>query len=301
MSKPKIIITGAGGWLGTSTIQFLTNSRRYDNIELILLTSDGRDVWIVNRLFKTHKFTEYKVEAFSNIIGIVHLAFVTKGRVFDNTFDFYVLQNREITDIAVKLIKTANPLWVTMVSSGAAAKFNSSIEKDPYGFLKLEEELAISRVSAELGLGFSIGRLWGAMGVDMPINRNYAISDFICQAFESKKIIIESSKLTYRYYCDSRKFMEICITLAEQQYNKIFDSGGFKVEIGYLAKLVSLQTASNLMPRTLSTCVELDQYCPPNNFYTELQDFLEIKREIGIETLVNDTICGHLLQSKYSN
>lgn len=187
MPKPKIIITGAGGWLGTSTIHFLTNSHRFKHIELILLTSDGRDILVVNRLFKTYKLNEYKVEAFSNIVGIVHLAFVTKGRVFENTFDLYVLRNREIIDIVVKLIKTAKPSWVTIVSSGAAAKFNSSIEKDPYGFLKLEEELAISRVSTELGLGFSIGRLWGAMGVDMPINKNYAISDFICQAFESKK------------------------------------------------------------------------------------------------------------------
>ena len=94
--------------------------------------------------------------------------------------------------------------------------------------------------------------------------------------------------------------MEICITLAEQRYNKIFDSGGFKVEIGYLAKMVSLQTASNLMPRTISTFVELEQYCPPNNSYTELQDILEIKREITIEKLVEDTIEGHRAQYKLS-
>ena len=299
VSKPKIIITGASGWLGTSAIEFLINSNIYRHIELILLTSNGRNIWIQNRCFQTHKYNDYKVDISENVIGIVHLAFLTKGRVNEITNKVYILQNREITQTVVRLIKTANPSWVTTVSSGAAAKFNSSIEDDPYGFLKLEEEFAIKTVCAELGIGFSIGRLWGAMGFDMPINRKYAISDFICQALGSKQINIEASKMTYRYYCDSRNFMEMCITLAELKYNKIFDSGGFKVEIGVLAELVSAKTGSKIMPRTISTFRELDQYCPIDNSYLELQNSLKIRREIGLDALIGETIEGHKLQYRH--
>lgn len=295
-SVPKLLINGAGGWLGTSSINYLLQSPRYKDYELVLLTSDGRNLIFNNKIFKTSRIIDFDVQSISDVIGIVNLAFLTKDKVNRMTLESYVSTNESLMAKLTEFMLNLKPKWITTVSSGAAAKFSSTLEDDPYGFLKLQEESLIAKLSSELGSNYSIGRLWGAMGIDMPINRNYAISDFICQAIENSSINIKASQSVYRQYCDSRTFMETSIRAAECNFNDIFDSGGFIVEIGDLAEKVATQMKIKDVKRNLVNPNKKDEYLPQISYYSELQHSLVIEAEANLENLIDSTIFSHIAQ-----
>ena len=295
-SVPKLLINGAGGWLGTSTVKYFLDSPLYKEYELILLTSDGRNLIFNNENFKTSRIMDFEVQSISNVIGIVNLAFLTKDKVNRIPLDSYVSTNESLMVKFTEFMVNLQPKWITTVSSGAAAMFSSTLEDDPYGFLKLQEESLVAKLSSELGSDYSIGRLWGAMGIDMPINRNYAISDFICQAIENSSIEIKASHSVYRQYCDSRTFMETSIRAAEIGFNGSFDSGGFVTEIGALAEMVAAQLGVEEVLRKTGNSNEIDEYLPKQNNYSELQRRLVITAESELENLIEQTIFSHKLQ-----
>jgi len=239
---------------------------------------------------------DFEVQSISNVIGIVNLAFLTKDKVNKMPLDSYVSTNESLMVKFTEFMVNLQPKWITAVSSGAAAKFSSTLEEDPYGFLKLQEESLVAKLSSELGSDYSIGRLWGAMGIDMPINRNYAISDFICQAIEKSSVNVNASHYVYRQYCDSRTFMETSIRAAEIGFNDTFDSGGFITEIGALAEIVASKLGVAEVLRKMVNPNVKDEYLPNINDYSELQHRLVINAESNLEKLIEQTIFGHKSQ-----
>jgi nucleoside-diphosphate-sugar epimerase len=233
----------------------------------------------------------------AEIDGIIHLAFLTRDKVDSLTFEKYVKMNNIITSKAVDLIKTVRPKWIVNVSSGAV--FNSTtkeleqnLEKNPYGFLKLIEERELKMTSHAVGANLVIGRLWGASGKFMQLNRAYALSDFIFQAYKENRIVIKSNKTVLRRYVDSEVFMGVLIESALIGRDLVIDSGGPLVEIGELASAVgnAFKVEEILRPKTFST--EIDDYYPRGEqFSTFAREFnLPI---IGIRQQVANTIMGH--------
>ena len=224
-----ILVTGATGWLGKSSINFLLEKNFAINNIMAAASKDGT--------MDLGGFNTIPVKDFFNlnpseeIDGIIHLAFLTRDKVDFLTFENYVKFNNEITSKAVHLIKTVKPKWVVNVSSGAV--FNSktkeleqSLENNPYGFLKLIEENELKVAAHVVGANLVIGRLWGASGRFMKLNRAYALSDFIFQAYKEKKIIINSDRTVLRRYVDSEVFMGVLIECALTGRDLVVDSGG---------------------------------------------------------------------------
>ena len=293
----KILVTGATGWLGKSSINFLLE-KNFAIKNIVAAAS-------ANKTMDLGELTTIPVEDFLNlnpnaeIDGIIHLAFLTRDKVDSLTFEKYVKMNNQITGKAVDMIKKVKPKWVVNVSSGAV--FNSetkeleqNLENNPYGFLKLIEERELKMAAHAVGANLVIGRLWGASGRFMQLNRAYALSDFIYQAFKENRIVVNSNKTVLRRYVDSEVFMGVLIESALIGRNLVIDSGGPLVEIGELASAVgeAFRVEEILRPKILST--EIDDYYPRG------EQFAAFAREFNlpitdIRQQVANTIAGHRL------
>jgi len=274
-----ILVTGSRGWLGRVSVNLL--QAQMPDYEIFSLSNGGKfDFW-------TFDFEKI------NVVGVVHLAFLTRDKILEIGKEKYAEMNNLIIRRAREIIYLSCPKWVVTVSSGAV---HEDLPNSNYGELKLHEEETLLQVCQEKNSSLVIGRLWGATGSQMPINRNYAISDFICQAIESNQICVNSGAEVWRRYVDAEQFMEVLIRQSQTGHSQVLDSGGTLVEIGELATLISTEFSNVPVTRRERTLSDSD-----NNYFSKNENFERIAAGYGIKLLsmceqVQETIRGHRAQ-----
>ena len=293
MPKP-IAISGATGWLGRETVAKLSHSMPIEN--LILFSSDGRNT--VNNSGNSLPTENFSLaEVSKSLEGFIHLAFLTRDKVSTIGFAEFVSKNISLISKACQIIETSKPKWVVLVSSGAILDRNSGEEetdimKNPYGFCKRIEEALVLQSAQKVGANVVIGRLWGATGEFMLHNPAYAISDFIQTAHTKRKIEIKSGGLVFRRYVDAGEFMETLIRAAILGEHTILNSGGAKIEIGELAKLVSNEFSGVEISRPKQQD-GIDDYFPSGDEFERLALKVGVKLS-DLTTQVSRTVKGHI-------
>lgn len=285
MNSPKVLISGATGWLGQETIARVLEEK-FDNItasELILSSSDGREL----NLGTVGNFPTVPLKSFSGVgddnklNGFIHLAFLTRDKIERYGFNNFVAKNIELISAACEIIERDKPKWVVLVSSGAiidreTLEIENNVTKNPYGFCKRIEEALISEAAQKVGANIVIGRLWGGTGLHMPINRAYAISDFIESAKETKEIGINSGGQVIRRYCDAGDFMEVLIRSAMRGDSTTVDSGGSIIELGELAESLSAHMGGVSISRS-------EKLSATDDYYPRGMEFEELANSLGVQ------------------
>lgn len=295
----RVLISGATGWLGTESVaRILEGSVESIHAnDLVLSSSDGRDLKIDSiKAMPTVKLKSLSgTGSNTKLKGFIHLAFLTKDKVEKYGFSDYVAKNIELISAACEIVERDNPKWVVVVSSGAiidreSLEIENNVARNPYGFCKRIEEALISEAARKVGANIVIGRLWGSTGLHMPINRAYAISDFIESAKESGKITINSGGEVTRRYCDAGDFMEVLIRSAMRGDNTTVDSGGQIIELGDLAKLVSAKMTKVPISRSTSASAADD-------YYPRGSEFEDLAASVGVELRSISEQVGRTLKS----
>lgn len=299
----KALISGATGWLGRETIRKVVSGsfKEIDSSNLILQSSKNRVVDFGNGFkFPVQEFNGHL--AGQEIMGFVHLAFLTREKVTEYGFENYAIRNLQLISSACQVIRRMKPKWVVLVSSGAifdreSGNMEDDLVRNPYGYLKRIEELALTDAAKDVNANIVIGRLWGAAGIEMPINRAYAVSDFIEQAFYDKKIHINSGGNVFRKYCDAGEFMEVLIKLALKGESTTLDSGGDVVELEEVAKVIASKLGDVSISRS-------DKSSEVDDYYPRSMDFETFSNSVGVslskvEDIVSKTIESHKLARGY--
>lgn len=291
-----ILITGVNGWLGKSFVNITGNDEiNYDlfglssqNQPKVVFTKSNSDATIPIKNFWNFS------ESIGEVEGLVHLAFLTRDKLMSMSSSEYLDKNQQITKRACSLILDYKPKWVITVSSGATQNSDAA---NYYGQLKREEEIALKNTCRSIGSTLVIGRLWGASGTSMPINRNYAISDFICQALETGAIKVNSDSEVWRRYVDAEQFMSLLYKKALLGESVTINSGGPKIEVGELAKkiLLSLGIKKQIIRNLESKSQKIDDYFFPGDEYELALNRYGIIAK-SIDEQISDTIIGHKLQ-----
>lgn len=296
--KKKIILTGAGGWLGTELLELLLSQYGGPLLQtsVICLGSQARVKHLSDGTAIPIIALDEDVE-FSGISGVVHLAFQTRDKVNLLGIEKYCFTNLTITSRAIELIEQVKPKWVATVSSGAIfsspyGPLENNLFNNPYGFTKRVEETMLKEATNALGANLAIGRLWGAMGANMPVNRAYAVSDFIYQAINNGKINIRSANKVWRRYCDAAEFMNVLTSAAETLEFSQFDSGGTLIEVGDLASKISTILLEDIEIERSPHSGDDDKYFPEDIEYINLATTLNIKLR-GFDELLSSTINKH--------
>ena len=292
-----ILITGATGWLGQETIDLISrNPKLVSNLELVLLASKDRSIELAGREFQVKTLKSALDFQVGEIVGVIHLAFLTRDKAKVMPTSEYVDSNQQITSQVSNLIRTCKPSWVVTVSSGAIFNSEGNLEHDlnsnPYGYCKNIEETLLREVCHEVRANLVVGRLWGAMGRNMPLNRNYAVSDFIQSALCKSEIDIKSGNTVERRYVNAAEFMELLIKIAVSGDSKTLDSGGPLIEIGELSELIARKIPGVTIRRSADKSASADFYFPKMNEYEELAKKFNVNLST-IEDLVEITIQSH--------
>lgn len=268
------VITGAGGWLGRSTIAVLLNSG-VSQKDIVCLGSKSRSFQVSGFEFNAIPTISYKPQ--SSIKMLIHLAFATRDKVTEMPLMDYVETNRKLTSFALNIIRDSEPKAVVTISSGAVydgpefISYAKNLETNPYGFLKLEEEQRISEICKAEGINFVINRLWGLSGQDIQNKAPYALSEFIARAKQNQDIHIWSDREVWRRYCDARQLMALCLRIAESGDTLIFDSGGPLIELQELASTIVkvLNSSSKVSRAPISASSSPDHYHSKSRKYEE--------------------------------
>jgi nucleoside-diphosphate-sugar epimerase len=299
----KLVITGAGGWLGTELLELLLATYGSERLRknVVCLGSRARSKQLSDG-------TELPIREFveplqiDHVGGFVHLAFLTRDKVSTYGTADFSFRNLAITSRTIELIEQIQPQWIATVSSGAVLSrpggpLENKLLSNPYGFTKRVEETMLTQVAQNIGANISIGRLWGAMGAYMPINREYAVSDFLVQAQSAKSISIRANHEVWRRYCDAGEFMNVLVTSAETSEKTLFDSGGELIEIGDLAsKIADFVDLETTVDRPVIEGVP-DRYFPSSYRYNQLCDSLGIS-QLLFDDVLRFTNKSHLVQLK---
>jgi nucleoside-diphosphate-sugar epimerase len=293
----KVVVTGANGWLGRSSIWSLY---QLENIESIIpVTRKSIEIIIENKIYSSIEYSDIK-HIKGKIDGYIHLPFVTRDKVKDLGLSKYMQHNTEIIEQARQNLELHKPNWIISVSSGAVYKngnnktleLENNLELNPYGYMKHLEEKTIMETAKRINANYVIGRLWGATGSDIQNYKPYAIGDFISSVLSGNKITVKSTSDIKRNFVDSRQFMTILIKEAVSGSDLTIDSFGTEITIRELAKKVCEQFPGSQVSLPIDFYPdESDNYTPTNRDFLKFYDKWSIQMKT-IDEQVKDTIVG---------
>jgi nucleoside-diphosphate-sugar epimerase len=269
----RILVTGAGGWLGRELLSRLLPSIRPENLMTVasrerVLVLDGRRVEIA-------RWTDKDAAAFEPT-HVVHLAYLTRDRMASLGRDRYIAENVELTTRVKGMLAWPSVRALVHTSSGAALTAVS----EPYGLLKREEELLFQDECSRRGITCVTCRVWSVTGPHVQEPEKYAFSDLIEQALRGEDLVVRSSHHVYRRYIDAGELLDVALRLALAGRSTVFDSGGTYVEVGDLAAqiLEAIGEAGQQVRREEGGAAEADDV-----YAADDATFVQLTAEVGVE------------------
>jgi nucleoside-diphosphate-sugar epimerase len=291
----KILLTGASGWIGKSFLEVYESNFGPEITQANICATSS-----VKKEIKLESGTIIKTLPLGDEInlnrkygGIVHLAALTKDKVNQHDNSEYIYKNMELLSFTLQAVDKGID-WLICVSSGAVFKsnkieFENDINSNPYGFYKRLEETIFSNLQTKQNFTFVCPRLWGGTGKDMKSHQNYAFGSFIKDALEKNQIVIKSGHKVYRKYIDTRDLMNLCLKMVQNNETKIFNSGGPLIEIGELAKKISIELPGIKIIRNSLIEKNNDHYYPNDSEIEELFHKYNLKY-FTIEEQIKNTL-----------
>jgi len=297
MDSPKIVISGATGWLGQELIKVLSTNE-LNRANMTLVSSKTSKFTIENKQYEAKNFANTNLR--KEIDFFYDFAFLTRKKINNIGPQKYVDINTTIINNSFKLIKKCKPKSVILASSGAVYKAgkNHNIDNNYlYADLKNFQEEKIAEACSAVGANLVIARIFNISGSGINKVNNFAISDFIEKSISNKDIEIKSNYLVFRRYCDITQLLRLMEKLSEQPITITFDSGGFKIELRDLAQKIIMLLGSNskVVSKEISNNMQTDNYFSASNKYELLlkkflnEDSVTIEKQIKItsESLTN--------------
>jgi nucleoside-diphosphate-sugar epimerase len=278
--EDRIVINGASGWLGSNIAETLYAVRGSSFENNVLLTASSDKVLRLrnNAEVTVHKWSKERLMQFAPT-HIMQLAFKTRDHVKNLPLEEYLRLNLEIISSANWMITLPGIKGFMHTSSGAACGPSThDAHIDPYGYLKNLEELEYSKNCADLDRNYLGVRIWSTTGAYIKSGGLLAIESLISQALAGTKISVESSCRTYRSYADANEILVASLIGLLQGRTGLYNSGGFEIEIGDLAKIVA-----NMAPKIGHEIIRPEfRFAKEDRFCSEDPSIESVLLEIGL-------------------
>ena len=244
----RIIITGAGGWIGRATLDLLVRCLGLESARdrVRCFGSSARQIEIEPGI----AFDQQPLSTIHDLPKrpsiVLHLAFLTKDKVVGMSEEDYRRANEALSREVSEALDSIGADRLFVASSGAAA-FAEDPDALPdlriYGRLKRDdEELFATWADAEPGRRAVIARIYSLSGPHINKHQTYALASFIVDALAGQAISIKAQVPVTRSYVAIRELMSLVMSalLADDGEPVLrFDSGGVPQEIGDLARCVA--------------------------------------------------------------
>lgn len=293
-SDHRIVITGAGGWLGMATLELLANAL---GDALIDRTSCfGSSTRKLETL--TGALVEQRpLEEISNLPTapslVLHLAFLTKDRAEALDEARYRAANRALSRTVLQALDALGAEGVFVASSGAAARIDDPAASPAmrlYGSLKREDEEAFAAWATDRGTTAVITRIHNLAGPHISMGKSYALASFIRAALAGGPIVVQAPHDVVRGYVAIRELMSLVFAMLLSAPGQVqrFDSGGEPMEMEEIAAAVAAHFDACPTERVDRSNIQADVYVGDAKTYRSLLREFAIK-EVPFSTQVAET------------
>ncbi len=244
----RIVIVGAGGWIGRALLAGLHDALGPSAPERIAcFGSSARAIDVgADRMVPQRPLSELP-QLSSAPTMLFHLAFLTKDKVASLPEADYVARNRALSATVHDSLDAIGVDRLFVASSGAAA-FADAADAAPdlrlYGRLKRDDEALFANwANAGTGRRTVTTRLYSLSGPFINKPGTYALASFVLDALAARPIAVNAPMPVVRSYVAIREILSLVIAmlLAPGAYvaAQRFDSGGVPMELGDVAAAVA--------------------------------------------------------------
>lgn len=254
----RIVITGAGGWIGLATLDLLAAAlgdkfekrvRPFGSNTRALRLADGSQV--LQRPLADMAWLPKEPTI------VLHTAFLTKDRAEAMDEAAYIAANRAISESVLKALNPIGAEAIFVASSGAAAKADdpdASAAMRLYGALKREDEERFAAWADETGHRAVIARIFALTGPYINKPGAYAIASFIDDAIAGRPVEVRAPRQVVRAYVAIRELMSLAFAASLAPSGVLrFDSGGEGMELGEIAGVVAAQNGTSVQRAQITT------------------------------------------------
>lgn len=241
----RIVITGAGGWLGMATLELLKAALGTDfAARIACFGSTRRNLRLIDGTMIEQSPLAEMVLLDSRPSLVLHLAFLTKDRAEAMAADDYAAANRKLSATVLAALDIIGAEAVFVASSGAAARADDPAAPCAmrlYGQLKRDDEQAFADWAIRHGRKAVIARIFNLSGPHINKHDSYALASFILDSLAGRPIAIQAPHPVVRSYVAARELMSVVFArlLDDGAGVTRFDSGGVAMELAEVAAAVA--------------------------------------------------------------
>jgi nucleoside-diphosphate-sugar epimerase len=285
MGRDRVIVTGAGGWLGLATLEML-HDLFGDAIHDRVACFGSRERTL--RLRDGLELTQYPLEALGALPQqpslLLHFAFLTQEKAKILSPEAYAAANWTISLQVMTALDRIGVRGVFLASSGAVYQADDPRalkSKRLYGSLKQEDEDRFTGWAEDGGGRLVIARIFNLTGPYINKRDSYALACFIADALAERPIQIEASHRVYRSYVAVEELMSVGLGALTAERSGIvrFDTAGASaLEIDGVAHAVADTLAPRLAVRRAPMTRDLpDRYVGDGAAYNDLRESLGVR------------------------
>lgn len=276
----RFVVTGAGGWLGRATLEMLDDALGASMPDRVHAYAAGE------RPYRLRSGRTVQVAALPALAtlpagrptAIAHYAFLTREKTAVMPTNAYVEANRRITAFAVENARRLGATATFSTSSGAVYRRDGTLEisldDNPYGALKREEEEAFAALRQSCGTRAAICRIFNLSGPFL--NKDYALGSIVADVLADRPIRVRAAHRVVRSYAHVRDVVAAgfaaMLGVGEAPTAPYDTAGAEAVEVGELALRArsALGRPDLAIDRPAPSCAPEDRYVGDGAFFTRL-------------------------------
>ena len=285
-----VVVTGASGWVGRSALHELQRMLPVEEFQHSVVACASKPGIIASTGYSHKHQTSVKLHPLGALpeivrgkkILLIHTAFLTRDRLAYLGFDSYVATNRWITQTVANALIQASESRVIEISSGAAAEASNQQElqveqvHDPYGFLKLQEELCLASVAPT-----QVFRIYALTGRFMRDPSLFALGDFLKCALQGLPIRIRSTSPVVRGYGHAADIARAALLWLTSSNDVGIPIATCSVEISLLELADLTASLFNLPP----TEAKINPELTPDVYSAKADSFTKLLAGLGLSAL----------------
>ncbi len=292
----RIVVVGAGGWLGLATLELLHGllGDRFED-RVVAFGSAARSLVLRTGLVVEQQPLS-RLKALPRAPSLVlHMAFLTQEKANLMSEADYVAANGAISGDVLAALDSIGAEGVFLPSSGAVYMVDqpdAQASMRLYGKLKLEDEARFDGWAVAGGKRAVIARVFNLSGPYINKQSSYALACFIADALAGRPIEIRATRPVFRSYVAISELMSVVFgALTDGEAGTIrFDTAGDRIyEMADIAEAVADQLGHQtyaLRPPMVGD--EVDRYLGNGETYAGLRRSFRAS-PVDFRTQVGDT------------